>query len=384
VGRLKYPNHFTVDSGDFFGQAGVQDSLKSAFLVHAMDQLGYDVVNVGERELNFGQKFLLDNFSKTRMDLISSNLVYKDDGKPFVKPYVIKKVAGVRVAFFGLLGKDLRIRQLPSERPLEILDPFATAKELVPELHKKADIVVLLSHLGLTEGQRLTLEVPGIDVMIFGHQVGLFREVTKTNGVINVRSGERGQYVPTIHLVVQNGKITSYDGEVVVLDDKVPADDQMTSEVDAMNDELNRVAAKADQANAATQAAQTQASITGDHYLGEKNCRRCHETEFQAIQAMPHAKAFATLVKEQRETDPECLRCHVLAYGQPGGFVSKGTTPDLINVQCESCHGMGTRHDEMVSGKLSVGPDACAQCHNPDQDPNFHYDQGLQKIVHWK
>lgn len=349
-----------------------------------MDKLQYDVANVGERELNFGQQFLLDCFKKTKIDLISSNLVYEDDHKPLAKPYAIRKVGNVRVAFFGLLGKELRLRQFASDRPLEILDPFQTARELVPELHKKADIVVLLSHLGLTEGQRLTLEVPGIDVMVFGHKVGLFREVTKTNGVINVRSGERGQYVPTIHLVVQDGKITGYDGEIVSLDDKVPADDAMRTEVDAFQDELNRRFANAAGSNAATQTAQTQAAITGNHYLGEKNCRRCHDAEYQKIQAHPHARAFDTLIKNQHETAPECIRCHVVGYGQSGGFVSRSATPDLIDVQCESCHGMGTRHDEMASGKLMVGPGVCAQCHTPEQSPDFKYDEALKKIAHWE
>jgi Cytochrome c554 and c-prime len=349
-----------------------------------MDKLEYDVANVGERELNFGQQFLLDCFKKTKIDLISSNLVYKDDHKPFVKPYVIRKVGNLRVAFFGLLDKDLRLRQVASDRPLEILDPFQVGRDLLPELHKKADIVVLLSHLGLTESQRFTVEVPGVDVMIFGHKVGLSREVAKTNGVINVRSGERGQYVPTIHLVVQDGKITGYDGEIVSLDEKVPADEAMRTEVDAFQDELNRQFAKTAASNAAAQAAGTQATITSDHYLGEGNCRRCHEVEYQKVKAHPHAQAFETLVKNQHESAPECLRCHVVGYGQAGGFVSRSATPALIDVQCENCHGMGTRHDEMASGKLIVGPGACAGCHTPEQSPEFRYDEALKKIVHWE
>ena len=384
MGRLKFTDHFLVDSGDFFGQAGEQDSLKSAFMVDAMSRLGYDVVAVGERELNFGQKFLLDAFRKTKIDLVCANLVYRDDGKPFVKPYVVRRVCDVRVAFFGLLGKDLRLRAFAGERPLEIQDPFETARRLMPEMRKKADIIVLLSHVGLTEGQRLTLEVPGIDVMVFGHQVGLFREVTKTNGVINVRSGDRGQHMPMIHLVVQDRKIASYDGEVAVLDAKVPGDEAMTQLVDAMEDELNRRTAQAGQAAAQQAEAGTAADLTRDHYLGEKNCRRCHEVEYQKMASHPHNRAWDTLVKNQRDSSPECIRCHVLGYGQAVGFVSKSATPDMINVQCENCHGMGTRHDEMVEGKMTVGPQACAQCHTQERSPDFHYDDALELIKHWE
>ncbi len=380
---MKFPNHFTVDAGDFFGAGGEQDSLKSQFMLDQMDKLGYDVVALGEREFNFGQKFLLDSFKRVKVEPVCANLIYGDDKKPFVKPYVIRRVGDVRVAFFGLMGKDLKLRQLASERPLTIQDPIPVAKELVPELHKKADIVVLLSHVGLTDGQRLTLEVPGIDVMVFGHQVGFSKDILKTNGVINVRGGERGQYIPLIHLVVDNHKITSFDGDVTVLDSKVPADDGMNMAVDAFQDDLNRRLTKEDQASAATAAQATAAALTGDHYLGDTNCRRCHEAEYQKLAKHPHTTAFSTLTKANRDESPECIRCHVVGYGQPGGFQSKVSTPAMENVQCESCHGMGTKHDAMTSGDATVGPEVCKTCHIPERSPNFDYDTYLKKIVHW-
>ena len=375
-----------MDAGDFFGAAGAQDSLKSAFLVGAMDKLGYDVVTLGEREFNFGQTFLLSNFKKTKIEVVSANLIYADNKKLFAKPYVVKKMCGARVAFFGLLGKDVRIRTLASERALEVLDPVATAKALIPEMRKKADILVLLSHIGLTEGQRLTLEAPGIDVMVFGHQPGLFREIVKTNGVINARSGERGQYIPGIHLVVEDGKIASYDGEMVALDDKVPADDEMNRTVDAFNDEMNRRFAAEPGPAVEPGATQTvpPASIAGDHFLGEKNCRRCHEAEYNMYSSQDHARAFATLTKNQRDSSPECLPCHVVGYGQPGGFASKQSTPDLVNVQCENCHGMGTKHpDHGAVNAAVVGPEVCLSCHTHEQNPNFDYEEALKHIVHW-
>jgi len=370
-----------VDAGDYFGIGGEQDSLKSAFIVDAMDRLGYDVVTIGERELNFGQQFLLDAFKKTKMDLVSANLVYADTKKPLVKPYVIRKAGTTRIAFFGLLGAQLKYRTRPGEKELLTLDPVQTAKTLIPEMRKKADIIVLLSHLGLTEGQKLTLEAPGIDVMVFGHQVGLSKQVVTTQNVINVRGGERGQHIPQIHLVVEDGKISSYDGDVVTLDDKIPADEVMGRLVDTFSDDMNRRFAEKNAAQAGQNAATTQAGAAGDHFLGEKNCRRCHEVEYQMYTKQQHAHAFATLEKNQRDATPECLPCHVVGMNQPGGFISKPSTPDLVNVQCENCHGMGTKHPEPGS---IAGPDVCITCHTHEQSPNFNYDEAVAKIVHWE
>jgi len=349
-------------------------------MVQMMDKLGYDVATLGERELSFGQAFLLDSFKKTKIDLVSANVVYADTKKPFLKPYVIRKAGTVRVAFTGLMQKDLITRQHAGDKPLEILDPTETAKKLIPELRKKADVVVLLSHLGLTDGQKLTIEVPGIDVMVFGHLPGLSKQVVQTQGVINARGGERGQYIPSIHLVVQDGKIASYDGEVVTLDDKIPADETTNKLVDNFQDDLNRRFEAQQKKSVEQQTAQSTQALSADHYLGEKNCRRCHETEYEMYSKQQHAQAFATLVKNQRDSTPECLPCHVTGMGQAGGFVSKDSTPDLVNVQCENCHGMGTTHG---SGNV-VGPEVCVTCHSPAQDPSFNFDEKVQKIVHWK
>lgn len=378
---MKFPTGFVVDAGDFFGIGGEQDSLKSGYMVHAMDVLGYDVVTLGEREFNFGQQYLLDTFKKTKIDVVSANIVYADTKKPFVKPYVIRKVCNVRVAFTGLMSKEYRIRTLPSERALDVLDPVETAKKLIPELRSKADVVVVLSHLGMTASTQLTLAAPGIDVMVFGHQAGLFRSIAKTQDVITLRGGERGQYIPSLHLAVDGGKITAFDGDVVILDDKVPADDSMNRAVDGFQDELNKRFAQQNEANATVQAQKTQVQMAGDRYLGEKTCRRCHEMEYQMYTTQTHAHAFETLVKNQRDATPECLPCHVVGIGQAGGFVSQQSTPDFVNVQCENCHGMGTQHPQ--SGSI-VGPDVCITCHTSSQSPNFQYDEMVSKIVHWK
>ena len=360
--------------------AGEQDSLKSGFMVQMMDRLGYNVVTIGERELAFGQSYLLDTFKKTKIDLVSANVVFAGTKKPLLKPYVIKKAGSVKVAFTGLLGKEIVLKKHAGDKELTVLDPVATAKALIPELRKKADVVVVLSHLGLTESQKLTIEVPGIDVMVFAHMVGLSKTVVQTQGVINVRGGERGQYIPSIHLVVEDGKITSYDGEVATLDDKIPADETMHQLVDTFSDELNVRFQKQSQAAAQQANRQTQVALAADHYMGEKNCRRCHEMEYQMYTKQHHAHAFATLTKNQRDSTPECLPCHVVGMGQAGGFVSKEATPELVNVQCENCHGMGTMHG---SGQ-TVGPEVCITCHTPSQDPTFNFEEKLTKIVHWQ
>jgi len=91
-------------------------------------------------------------------------------------------------------------------------------------------------------------------------------------------------------------------------------------------------------------------------YIGGKKCKVCHLKQYKAWEETKNAQAFENLkpgvkVEEKKKakldpskdytTDANCLKCHTTGYGKPGGFKSLAETPDLINVQCEACHGAG-------------------------------------------
>ena len=131
-------------------------------------------------------------------------------------------------------------------------------------------------------------------------------------------------------------------------------------------------------------------------YVGAKKCKACHLKQFQSWEQTRMAKSFELLragaaadAKKKANLDPKkdytqdekCLGCHTTGYGKPGGFVSLEKTPDLVGVQCESCHGPGSeylkeggmtlknkeykRADLMKLGLVAVGRDTCASnCHN--------------------
>jgi coenzyme F420-reducing hydrogenase gamma subunit len=131
-------------------------------------------------------------------------------------------------------------------------------------------------------------------------------------------------------------------------------------------------------------------------YVGAKKCKACHLKQFQTWELTRMAKSFellrpgvAAAAKQKANLDPKkdythdekCLGCHTTGYGKPGGFVSLEKTPELVGVQCETCHGPGSEYlkegamtlknkeykrAELVKlGLVAVGPETCASlCHN--------------------
>lgn len=119
------------------------------------------------------------------------------------------------------------------------------------------------------------------------------------------------------------------------------------------------------------------AELFGD-FTGYKACIDCHDSQVKGWLATPHAHAFDTLKTqgEEKQTNPGCVRCHVVGMDDDGGFIDMKLTPELANVQCESCHGPGMSHVESEDPDAIVGqPDetTCRTCHTQGQDKNFDF-----------
>jgi len=129
------------------------------------------------------------------------------------------------------------------------------------------------------------------------------------------------------------------------------------------------------------------AELFGD-YVGYTACADCHAEIVEGWKATPHAHAFETL-KEQGEEKQQvqgCVQCHVVAMDADGGFIDMELTPELKDVQCESCHGPGLAHTESEDPKDIIGKPGettCRTCHTEGQDKNFDYSL-KSRFVHGK
>ena len=128
-----------------------------------------------------------------------------------------------------------------------------------------------------------------------------------------------------------------------------------------------------------------QSEILGD-FLSYRACADCHADIVEGWSTTPHAKAFETLRTqgEEKLTNPNCVKCHVVGFDAEGGFIDNELTPELAGVQCECCHGPGAKHVETEEiENIVVKPDegVCRVCHTEGQDKNFDYEK-KSRLVH--
>jgi peroxiredoxin len=117
-------------------------------------------------------------------------------------------------------------------------------------------------------------------------------------------------------------------------------------------------------------------------FSGSAACGVCHEAEHETWTFTKHASAFDTLVTHGDNNDPECIGCHVVGYGQPGGFVSSAQSSDLEDVGCESCHGRGGPHLSPDFVKAGNYETACLACHDTKHSLGFEYAKFLPRVSH--
>jgi hypothetical protein len=109
-------------------------------------------------------------------------------------------------------------------------------------------------------------------------------------------------------------------------------------------------------------------------YIGIDACASCHAQARTVWNGTSHAHAYATLASQFKEYNLECVGCHVTGYERPGG--STVTHVDkLRDVQCEVCHGPGSKHaDDVFAPNAIVAkpqPAACLDCHHPPHVEGF-------------
>jgi hypothetical protein len=104
-------------------------------------------------------------------------------------------------------------------------------------------------------------------------------------------------------------------------------------------------------------------------YVGVEQCSTCHEAARKFWDGTPHAQAYVTLEREHKQFNLDCVSCHVTGYDKPGGSTVTHVE-GLEAVQCENCHGPGSRHVANPTDKTLIRrvPDQgmCASaCHHP-------------------
>jgi hypothetical protein len=369
-----------------------------------MGRLGYDAIGVGEMDLNYGLAVLEEDAEANGLNLVCANLMSRStppagdatlEGRhgTVFPPYRVVERDGVRFGFVGLLSPDTWVRQTmdapDSTREVRgvnyvIGDPREMAEVIIPEAREASDVLVLLAHMDRRELDALLADFPEIDVAVIGHEpkTSAIGTPERIGDTIVLKATAQGQNVGRLSLSVgEDLHIADVNNSIHFLGDTY-ADDPETAklldEFDVENRKLQKVL------YARSQLRSSPGGQGSNRYLGVGTCQSCHAEAFEVYAGTGHARAYATLSSQFVHRDTDCVGCHVTGWNEAGGFTGtrfRGEPVDLIDVQCEACHGPGSEHRRDGSYRRAA-VDSCTKCHTENDDPDFDFDTDWPKIAH--
>lgn len=369
-----------MDLGNFMSTDRLVGDFRNDFIFSVMEDVQTMAATFGSRELTQWKK-TEEYISRGSIPFVSSNLKVVEEGvsRPLAYPYLIRDVSGVKVGFIGVIGgSEFTKAEVPEGLNIVFEDPLDAISEVLPQVREEAEVVVLMAHMDGRSTEQLAGDVSGIDVILVGDRARADKSCRQVGDAVYNESGIRGQWAGVVRLIVStDGDVLDWGGRNVSLDAAIDPDPAVQSRVEEHEKEAQRMR----RAGAAARRSDAEGKIQLTRYLGVGNCQDCHVSEHKQWLQTAHAHAFDTLVKEGKAEDQKCISCHVTGYGKSNGFVADSSELDLHNVQCESCHGMGSEHAR-GPGAVKVTEALCVTCHDTKNSPDFDYEKYLKAVAH--
>jgi 2',3'-cyclic-nucleotide 2'-phosphodiesterase (5'-nucleotidase family)/ferritin-like protein len=198
---------FIVDGGDTFQGSGPAAWSKGQVVVGPLNALGLDAFVPGNWEPVYGPVRLRELMKQLKATVICYNLHDEKSGERLFKPAVTVEKNGVRVAFVGVTDWTTTLRQSPDE--VRGLDSTRVGgmRDFVRSLKKDADLVVAVTHTGLTVSRHLARIVPEFDVILSGHTHERTYQPIMVGRVIVVEPGSMGSFYGRLDLTLRDGKV---------------------------------------------------------------------------------------------------------------------------------------------------------------------------------
>ncbi len=177
--RAKAGRFAHVDTGDFYQGAPVFNLFRGEAEVRALSLMGVEASVIGNHEFDAGADRLSEVLYKyATFPVLNANFMWQAADEPgstqlgdLVQPFMIRDYNGIRIGYIGLgnLRSLNSLGDAGNSMGVRALDTFQVLNEYVPMIRSQVDLVVLLSHLGVSGDMEVASNIPGIDLIFGGH-----------------------------------------------------------------------------------------------------------------------------------------------------------------------------------------------------------------------
>ncbi|MBE0572307.1 MAG: 5'-nucleotidase C-terminal domain-containing protein [Ignavibacteriaceae bacterium] len=213
-----------------------------------LDALGVDAMTLGNHEFDLGPLALLGSLQyafPTATDafpILTANVDFSDPTisglEDYVDTYTVKEFGDLKIGIFGLTtpATNLLSNPYPAVVSEDIVNIAATMVGTLRTV-ENCDVVILLSHLGVNFDQLIVSYVPGINVIVGGHDHYMYEEpitmidpMGGTTWIVQAKSNY--MYAGKMKLVVDGVNVQLLDYQLIPIDTNIPQEPSVQGMVD--------------------------------------------------------------------------------------------------------------------------------------------------------
>ncbi len=215
------------DCGDVEDPSLFESSMtKGSSVMALLRAAGYDQAVLGNASaVRYGPQIVPDLAARFGQPILCANMIDPDTNRLFhgLEPFTVQAFGDVKVGIIGLTAP----MAIYSAFKVRMGDPVAMLPDLVAQARARgAQTVILLSHLGSPDDQKVAAQVAGVDLILGGHDHKELYPPLRVNDTLIAQAGDYGRFLGRLDLEIDpaTGKIADYGGALLPVGEEVQPD----------------------------------------------------------------------------------------------------------------------------------------------------------------
>ena len=198
---------FVLDGGDEFQGSGPAAWSEGEVILEPLKAIGIDVFTPGNWEPAYGPERFKQTMARLNCPVVCYNFHDKASGERLFPASTTLERQGVKVAIVGVTDLGASERQPPKEFRGMDTSRIEGLRDFVKELRSREqpDVVVALTHTGLSIARELARQTPEFDVVLSGHTHERTAWPILEGNVIVIEPGSFGSFLGRLDLVLRPG-----------------------------------------------------------------------------------------------------------------------------------------------------------------------------------
>jgi 2',3'-cyclic-nucleotide 2'-phosphodiesterase (5'-nucleotidase family) len=229
-----------LNAGDVLQGTQLSSVFHGEVTIKAFNLLPIDASTVGNHEYDYGPDNFHNLIDLSGFPWILSNVRQSDRSDPILPPYrILTLPTGLRVGIVGITTEELLTTTSPKNvTGLAADDPTDALNKYLPGADAQSDLLIVLSHCGISCDKRMADRFGNVDLIVGGHNHNLYEQPVIENNVPIVQAGSYCEYLGRMDMAVRGDVGTVERYRIYPITKDLPSDAQQEAMINSYVDRI--------------------------------------------------------------------------------------------------------------------------------------------------